>query len=108
MQCPTDRAGRRRERILPSGKTLSHSAAATAQLCVFHCRANSVQPKERSRRPYPRRSAIRQQMSAVPFGALQATRKSCTKERSRSEEHTSELQSLMRNSYAVFGLQKKK
>src|SRR3546814_9966760 len=25
----------------------------------------------------------------------------------RSEEHTSELQSLMRNSYAVFGLQKK-
>src|SRR3546814_1954362 len=27
---------------------------------------------------------------------------------SRSEEHTSELQSLMRNSYAVFGLKKKK
>src|SRR3546814_5743359 len=26
----------------------------------------------------------------------------------RSEEHTSELQSLMRNSYAVFGLRKKK
>src|SRR3546814_3795948 len=26
----------------------------------------------------------------------------------RSEEHTSELQSLMRNSYAVFGLQTKK
>src|SRR3546814_3389655 len=26
---------------------------------------------------------------------------------SRSEEHTSELQSLMRNSYAVFGLKKK-
>src|SRR3546814_7271114 len=30
------------------------------------------------------------------------------KERSRSEEHTSELQSLMRISYAVFCLQKKK
>src|SRR3546814_9148359 len=28
--------------------------------------------------------------------------------RGRSEEHTSELQSLMRNSYAVFCLQKKK
>src|SRR3546814_3249575 len=28
--------------------------------------------------------------------------------RSRSEEHTSELQSLMRNSYAVFCLKKKK
>src|SRR3546814_9582352 len=29
-------------------------------------------------------------------------------EKSRSEEHTSELQSLMRNSYAVFCLKKKK
>src|SRR3546814_7670832 len=29
------------------------------------------------------------------------------KERRRSEEHTSELQSLMRNSYAVFCLKKK-
>src|SRR3546814_10416943 len=29
-------------------------------------------------------------------------------EKMRSEEHTSELQSLMRNSYAVFGLKKKK
>src|SRR3546814_1422595 len=29
-------------------------------------------------------------------------------ERTRSEEHTSELQSLMRNSYAVFCLKKKK
>src|SRR3546814_2951518 len=31
-----------------------------------------------------------------------------TRHRSRSEEHTSELQSLMRNSYAVFCLKKKK
>src|SRR3546814_3374087 len=30
------------------------------------------------------------------------------KDRTRSEEHTSELQSLMRNSYAVFCLKKKK
>src|SRR3546814_7704738 len=30
------------------------------------------------------------------------------KEKERSEEHTSELQSLMRNSYAVFCLKKKK
>src|SRR3546814_7341578 len=30
------------------------------------------------------------------------------KEHARSEEHTSELQSLMRNSYAVFCLKKKK
>src|SRR3546814_10868122 len=32
----------------------------------------------------------------------------CQLRRSRSEEHTSELQSLMRISYAVFCLQKKK
>src|SRR3546814_5818793 len=31
-----------------------------------------------------------------------------TRDRKRSEEHTSELQSLMRNSYAVFCLKKKK
>src|SRR3546814_4609791 len=31
-----------------------------------------------------------------------------TSDRPRSEEHTSELQSLMRNSYAVFCLKKKK
>src|SRR3546814_4835422 len=41
--------------------------------------------------------------STVPFfGALTASR------RTRSEEHTSELQSLMRISYAVFCLKKKK
>src|SRR3546814_7785797 len=33
--------------------------------------------------------------------------RSCSVARDRSEEHTSELQSLMRNSYAVFCLQKK-
>src|SRR3546814_7587029 len=32
----------------------------------------------------------------------------CEVERQRSEEHTSELQSLMRSSYAVFCLKKKK
>src|SRR3546814_2762566 len=37
-----------------------------------------------------------------------ATLQAVTKELSRSEEHTSELQSLMRISYAVFCLKKKK
>src|SRR3546814_3107695 len=36
------------------------------------------------------------------------TLKSCPSRRGRSEEHTSELQSLMRISYAVFCLKKKK
>src|SRR3546814_6442521 len=45
-----------------------------------------------------------------PFLAC-AVRRSCRDRpstRSRSEEHTSELQSLMRSSYAVFCLKKKK
>src|SRR3546814_5034955 len=41
----------------------------------------------------------------IPSGVLNST--GCEKP-SRSEEHTSELQSLMRNSYAVFCLTKQK
>src|SRR3546814_2541711 len=37
-----------------------------------------------------------------------SARRLCCKNRERSEEHTSELQSLMRISYAVFCLKKKK
>src|SRR3546814_16857946 len=55
----------------------------------------------RSRRSLPRRSAPSdRRASAGPRRAAPA--------RSRSEEHTSELQSLMRISYAVFCLKKKK
>src|SRR3546814_2433145 len=39
---------------------------------------------------------------------IEARRQRCNRLPSRSEEHTSELQSLMRNSYAVFCLKKKK
>src|SRR3546814_6530330 len=40
--------------------------------------------------------------------SLKNLESSCRCEMRRSEEHTSELQSLMRNSYAVFCLKKKK
>src|SRR3546814_9175814 len=40
--------------------------------------------------------------------SLSATLIRCTQDGARSEEHTSELQSLMRISYAVFCLKKKK
>src|SRR3546814_1676608 len=71
-------------------------------------------------RPVPRRSArIERRVAGV---GTQANRGSCSartrvfshnsiwsrKSWNRSEEHTSELQSLMRNSYAVFCLKKKK
>src|SRR3546814_5270592 len=39
---------------------------------------------------------------------LHVCRRQCNRARFRSEEHTSELQSLMRISYAVFCLKKKK
>src|SRR3546814_6669104 len=42
------------------------------------------------------------------ISAIQANRSGAALSPSRSEEHTSELQSLMRNSYAVFCLKKKK
>src|SRR3546814_2042715 len=42
-----------------------------------------------------------------PHGAVPAGRGGKAPVRRRSEEHTSELQSLMRNSYAGFCLQKK-
>src|SRR3546814_3751776 len=43
------------------------------------------------------------------FGTFkEAAQHPCRDQHRRSEEHTSELQSLMRNSYAVFCLKKKK
>src|SRR3546814_6874622 len=49
-------------------------------------------------------------LSRSPFGALSHSMTITRRSRSvaRSEEHTSELQSLMRISYAVFCLKKKK
>src|SRR3546814_7445599 len=47
---------------------------------------------------YPHRHVWTKRASSSVFGASVRT---------RSEEHTSELQSLMRNSYAVFCLKKK-
>src|SRR3546814_3725604 len=56
---------------------------------------------------------LKDQQTADVFGFIARERpppryKKLQKEESRSEEHTSELQSLMRISYAVFCLKKKK
>src|SRR3546814_6625252 len=47
------------------------------------------------------------ELSAVTGAAIVVDRITTDLAKSRSEEHTSELQSLMRNSYAVFCLKKK-
>src|SRR3546814_8856623 len=53
--------------------------------------------------------AARAQLPGGPVAALQSQRGAQRSgQRARSEEHTSELQSLMRISYAVFCLKKKK
>src|SRR3546814_4811983 len=47
-------------------------------------------------------------LSLISWRALDSVERSSERLQARSEEHTSELQSLMRISYAVFCLKKKK
>src|SRR3546814_3093880 len=59
-----------------------------------------------ARAPWPYALEDAETFLALPRGAAQPSFLICARE--RSEEHTSELQSLMRISYAVFCLKKKK
>src|SRR3546814_9636582 len=56
---------------------------------------------------YPAALAVAKSRGLAPREAWCALRKAIAFSRPRSEEHTSELQSLMRISYAVFCLKKK-
>src|SRR3546814_11398720 len=66
-----------------------------------HLRPDRPPPRPRRRRFLPERCSTRSLRQRVPARRLRRSR-------ARSEEHTSELQSLMRISYAVFCLKKKK
>src|SRR3546814_7842493 len=55
----------------------------------------------------PRSHCVRDRIKAIPL-AIDREIPAREQDQSRSEEHTSELQSLMRISYAVFCLKKKK
>src|SRR3546814_6940570 len=70
---------------------------------LFRSRFDSVEALAR-RANLPQR-ALRLLADADAFGSLALSRREALWE--RSEEHTSELQSLMRSSYAVFCLKKK-
>src|SRR3546814_4414561 len=60
------------------------------------------------RHPFAQRAVVDQPLGRVNLIAGAARRRACPAEPlARSEEHTSELQSLMRISYAVFCLKKK-
>src|SRR3546814_4947925 len=93
----TTRTTRHRRQAEPNGTNLSASASATATTPAP--RTISVQFNA-GRRPT--------RLAAYQLVSSSISRKACTHGRAkRSEEHTSELQSLMRISYAVFCLKKK-
>src|SRR3546814_5861278 len=97
--CPT----RRSSDLL---RSIRHGAPDTSQSSQHW-----AQPIDRSvsgnRSPRPQPTNVLEIAFAGTIVA-HASRSTITWRRSRSEEHTSELQSLMRISYAVFCLNKKK
>src|SRR3546814_5979904 len=64
-------------------------------------------PSSRSPAALSRTSFVAQARSGASGNRQTLARSAVTDSSGRSEEHTSELQSLMRNSYAVFCLKKK-
>src|SRR3546814_9040930 len=91
--------------------TLFRSAAACARGDQRHHRRNARR-RGPGACPYPRPVRLRQPPDQVLQGYGEGKDLTSPAElrahRRRSEEHTSELQSLMRISYAVFCLKKKK
>src|SRR3546814_5627338 len=90
---PRDRIGKRRER---GARQAGHSVTPRFQIAISRSPLRSAAVS----RP-DATSAISPSSAAAP--AFIPSSSTC-----RSEEHTSELQSLMRISYAVFCLKKKK
>src|SRR3546814_4066308 len=90
--------------VQPSG--LKWAALISQSLCP------SWPPNENVAISPPEGTACSASSSVLPLsGSLSVSKPACRSgrgETSRSEEHTSELQSLMRISYAVFCLKKKK
>src|SRR3546814_5318443 len=80
-------SGRRRRKPAPAGHPLS-------RVFAFARPANAPSPRTRS--------GVQRASNAGVLGSVEGDHRS-----RRSEEHTSELQSLMRISYAVFCLKKK-
>src|SRR3546814_8221236 len=102
LPCVADRRTRARPAqprliVMPAEAGISFNRKTPAFAGV----TNRLSPPHGNRydRPSPRQPADRHLRRAVRFGAVGTL---------RSEEHTSELQSLMRISYAVFCLNKKK
>src|SRR3546814_8962261 len=83
-----------------------HSVGSRWAAYGRQCRAHAA----RTSTPTPRRCAMKRLiviLAAAGFASVAGAQQP-TEVEQRSEEHTSELQSLMRISYAVFCLKKKK
>src|SRR3546814_5231949 len=97
-----------------SGLLTSVSIFIVAGVPLFGCPAFAQASDEEVSNPAPASTAEANAVSnAAESGGLEdiivtARRSSEALQTTRSEEHTSELQSLMRISYAVFCLKKKK
>src|SRR3546814_8406449 len=91
-----------------AGEVEDHTALVCPQIHVPRYKFAAIVHPDRLRiwavehRSSPQRMNALPNLSGSPSSAL------CSSRKSRSEEHTSELQSLMRTSYAVFCLKKKK
>src|SRR3546814_1807806 len=78
-------------------------------ICTFQLEIENHQEIEHHRTEEAEQNAFHQLLRCIDFHSdLYDTMTQLFRHRSRSEEHTSELQSLMRISYAVFCLKKKK
>src|SRR3546814_6532097 len=87
-----------------SGTPMLPAGASPSPMAVVTTGDASVRPYP-STRQKENRSCIARRVDSSSRAAPEVARRTVAKE--RSEEHTSELQSLMRNSYAVFCLKKK-
>src|SRR3546814_7549735 len=80
----------------------------TVTLFPYTTLFRSPRPPRRISRPPSAATSCSPCPPGRPPSSRRGRPRRCGRSISRSEEHTSELQSLMRNSYAVFCLKKKK
>src|SRR3546814_2675840 len=85
-----------------------HPRPLCRRKCIRHADADGDVVRLCKRRPPQRRSGVRHALPGQSSLAGRSAAADGTGRGGRSEEHTSELQSLMRISYAVFCLKKKK
>src|SRR3546814_10372709 len=107
--CSSERVRRRRHVGRRNGRVEPAQARAVGRGDPLH-RIDDVQGVPQSLRKGPRAAAPvpeDRRDRAEPRGYQEDSRGAARGVRDRSEEHTSELQSLMRNSYAVFCLKNK-